>query len=292
MRGGILISVDLLDNNIYKTNPTFTATNEIAEFTQPLKKIGLEYFTFDRHYNDNSRFSLTNSGKWIEHYWREKLYKNAIFEKDTSKFADGHVFWNWLQREPVYSAAADYGIDNGITLVDKQENYYDFLHFGAINNSSINNDYLIDKLHYLHQFSHIFKHKMYRIIQIAEKYKIQVPVNEFSASVAEKRISEGRVANSDFYGSLGKRDAGRIYLDGSFNNTWLTQREFKTMVLLTQGFSISEVAIQLNISDDAINKYVKNIKDKLNCKTLCELGCAIGKILAKNAYLFSFEKLD
>ena len=67
-----------------------------------------------------------------------KLYKDAVFEKDAFRFIDGHGFWSWLQREPLYSAAANYGVDKGITPMDKQENYYDFLHFDAINNSLIN----------------------------------------------------------------------------------------------------------------------------------------------------------
>lgn len=105
---------------------------------------------------------------------------------------------------------------------------------------------------------------MHPPIPIAEKYKIHVPANEFSVNASEKCISEGHVANSDFHSTLGKRNTGGIYFDRSFKSTWLSKREFKTIILLTQGLSISEVAIRLKISDDTVNKYVKNIKYKLN----------------------------
>lgn len=288
----ILISVDLLDSNLYKTNPTFTSVNEVVEFTRPLKIIGLGYFTFDRHYHDNSRFSLTNSGKWIEHYWRKKLYENAIFEKDTSKFVSGHVFWNWLQREPVYSTAADYGIDHGITFIEKHDNYYDFLYFGALNNDSVDNDYLIDKLFQLNQFISIFKYKMRHLIEVAEKYKIHVPPDAHSAHAMKNNNLNDRTSNSDLRDLFSKRDVSKIYLGDDHKKTWLTRREFDMMALLTQGFSTSDAAIRLGISNNAINKYIKNIKDKLDCKTLCELGYVTGKLIAKNSHPFSFKIPD
>jgi hypothetical protein len=111
-----MTSIELLDESFYKTNPLFTSINIISEFTKPLKVLNMGYFTFDRHYHDNSRISLTNSGDWIKHYWKNKLYEGSIFEKDHLNFSNGHVLWNWLNREPVYSTASLYGIDNGITI--------------------------------------------------------------------------------------------------------------------------------------------------------------------------------
>ena len=276
----------LLGNDFYKNNPLFTSTGVIVEFSAPLTLLRLDYFTFDRHYCDGSRISLTNAADWIEYYWKAKLYESAIFEKDHLKFRDGHVFWSWLNRDPVYSAASLYGIDGGITISEKHENYCDFFNFGSVNNRSITDDYLVECLPWMHQFTGLFKYRMKDLISDAEKHKFPVPGIVNQSDCIQHVISHANTLVDSQHKYIGQNNFSRIYLGDDFGNSYLTKKEFELVMLLAGGSTTAEAGFKLEISSDTINKHIKNITEKLNCKTLCEVGFSVGKIASRIAYPF------
>jgi len=283
-----MTKLELLDETFYETNPLFTSTNSIIELTKPLKKLNLSYFTFDRHYTDNSRISLTSSADWIRHYWKHKLYENSIFERDHLQFSGGHVLWSWLSREPVYSTASLYGIDHGITITEKHEDYCDFFNFGSINNDAITSEYLINNLPFLYQFAAFFKYRMKDLISNAEKHKFRVSVPQRNnASPIEP---DAEINGEIFWQSMGQKSTSRIYLGDDFENSYLTKKEFELASLLIRGLNASAAATKLRISNDTVNKHIKNIKIKLNCSTLCELGFAMSKIGGGITYHFKNGK--
>jgi DNA-binding CsgD family transcriptional regulator len=265
-----------LDHQFYKDNPVFTSANLILEFIRPLKSLDLSYFTFDRHYRDNARVSLTSSADWIGHYWSHKLYENSVFERDHAKFTDGHVLWNWLNREPVYSSAALYGIENGITIIEKYQAYSDFFHFAPLGCSALNGGDLIEKLPLLHQFSALFKSRLKTLIQTADRAR-------FTAGPPQGAASTGNCALLTANATDRIHNTRRTYLGDEFANAYLTKKELELAILLARGCSAARAAIELEISNDTVNKHIRNIKNKLNCKTLCELGFAIGKSSARIA---------
>jgi len=266
----------LLDGKFYETNPLFTSTSVITEFIKPLKKLNLSYFTFDRHYIDNSRISLTTSVDWIRHYWEYKLYENSIFEKDHLKFSGGHVLWSWLSREPVYSTASLYGIDHGITITEKHEDYCDFLNFGSVNDDSVTSEHLIKNLPFLYQFTAFFKYRMKDLISNAENHKFHVAIPPRDNS--SRNEPDAEIDGKIFFQSMDQKSPSRIYLNDDFESSYLTKKEFELASLLIRGFNSSAAAAKLGVSNDAVNKHVKNLKRKLNCSTLCELGFAMSKI--------------
>jgi DNA-binding CsgD family transcriptional regulator len=267
---------ELLDDKFYETNPLFTSTSAIIEFTKPLKKLNLSYFTFDRHYIDNSRISLTSSVDWIRHYWEYKLYEKSVFERDHLKFSGGHVLWSWLSREPVYSTASLYGIDHGITIAEKHGDYCDFLNFGSVNNDAVTSEYLIKNLPFLYQFTAFFKYRMKDLISNAEKnkFKVSVPQCDNISRIKLDAEIDGKI----FCQSMDQKNTSRIYLGDDFKNSYLTRKEFELANLLIHGLNASAAAAKLGVSNDTVNKHIKNLKAKLNCSTLCELGFAMSKI--------------
>jgi len=272
------------NTSFFETNPSFTATNEVVELTRPLAALGLSYFTFDRHYVDGGRIVLTNHAQWIKHYWKSGLFKRAIFERAPSHFMNGHVLWDWLNREPIYSEAALHGIDHGVTLTKVREHCSDFFHFGALN-KHITNEFIINNMAYLCKFASVFEHKMKSFIKNAENDKI-IPHASNSIWAATSRavdITQDAFEDS-LLGLLGKREASRIFLGEEFFYGHLTRGEAILIRELVSGASCSDISRRLNISDDAVNKRIKSIKTKLGGKTLCEIGFVAGRLCANALY--------
>ncbi len=162
---GLAPKIFIPDESFYRNHVTFTSVNVMQDMIKCLSIIGINYFTFDRTYDDGSHIRLTSAGAWIEHYYREKLYNLAIFEKHPLTFSKGVVFWSWLSRAPIYSTASLFDIDNGLTITQPHKTYCDFYHFGTNRDNKIAEAVLSSKLDYLYRFIAIFQQKAYRLIK-------------------------------------------------------------------------------------------------------------------------------
>lgn len=278
-----------LGEKFYQSHITFQSVSAITEMTKPLNAIGLSYFTFDRTYQDGSHLRLTNAGRWIEAYYRNELYNVAIFEKDPRLFTNGYVFWSWLNREPIYSAAAKYNIDHGLTLIQVHDNYSDFFHFGTTCNNYIAAEILIEKLPFLYRFIAYFKQQARHLIAQAETERFKLPVLEEKqihlANLQAER-GEGEQALNEW---LQKTEVTRLYLGDKFDNAYLTRREMDIFWLLKDGEKPTDIAKRLNLSHRTLETHIKNLKDKLKCSTLFELGFVLGSFGAQNIYPFTIS---
>lgn len=253
------------DENFYQNNVTFTSVALIQELLQSLKGIGLNYFTFDRTYNDGSHIRLTSAGKWIEHYYRKKLYDVAIFERNPSVFSEGFMFWSWLDRA-VYKEAALFDIAHGLTITQPHKSYCDFYHFGTSVNNHISEAVLSTQIDTLHRFIAIFHQKSYNLIKKAELNRFILPTKnnlEFSLSdlTATKQIL-----------NLNQGNIKRFYLGDEYENSYLTGKEVEVLIHLSKGNRLADIAKILYISEKTVETHIENIKNKLKCRTMFELG--------------------
>lgn len=273
----------LLDENFYKNHVTFSSVDDIVQITKPLESIGLSYFTFDRTYEDGTHIRLTNAGKWIESYYRTELYKSAIFEKDPRLFCNGFVFWSWLNREPIYSAASEHNIDHGLTIIERHGQYSDFYHFGTTLDNFISQEKLISQINFLYRFVAYFKQEAHKLLMDAEKtrFALAVPAHKEIYLQELKHNTPG-----DLDDLLKKTEVSRLYLGDQFDNAYLTRRELDILSLLKEGNKPVQIAKELAVSNRTLETHMKNIKEKFKCNTLFDLGFKLGAIGAKNLYPF------
>jgi hypothetical protein len=274
------------DNNFYSTHVTFTSVNNIKTLSSCLSTIGINYFTFDRTYKDNSHIRLTNAGEWITHYYNKKLYDSAIFEQSPKLFNDGYVFWSWLKREPIYSEASLFNIDHGLTITQPHNNYCDFYHFGTSCDNPIPTSQLIANLPYLYQFIALFKEKAYKLIIEAENTRFILPITALT-EINLKDIAHPDVKILDIYQN---NEIRRLHLGDEFENCYLTNQEIKILAHLKCGKKVHEVAGYLYISERTAETHLNNIKNKLKCKTMFELGGITNSLGIHNIYPIKINK--
>jgi DNA-binding CsgD family transcriptional regulator len=275
-----------LDESFYQSHITFSSVPDMVQISKPLAAIGLSYFTFDRTYQDGSHLRLTNAGKWIESYYRSKLYNAAIFEKDPRLFCSGFVFWSWLAREPIYSAASEHNIDHGLTIIEKHKLYSDFFHFGTTRNEFIAPEKLIGKINFLYRFIAYFRQKMRRVIIQAENTRLILPTPAQNICLSDLKPQEDV---KQFSALLDKTKISRLYLGDAFDNAYLTRREIVIVEQLKEGKKPLQIAGELKISYRTLETHIKNIKEKLKCDTLFELGFQLGSINMQNIYPFKID---
>lgn len=275
-----------IDEKFFRSHITFTSVSEITEIAKPLSSLGFTYFTFDRHYSDNSRICLTNSGKWIEHYWRSGLYKEAVFEKDPMNFFNGYVFWNWLKREPIYSAAADHDIDHGITFTEVGKEYSDFYHFGTSRQHPMSHENIMRLMNPIHRFIAHFKQRTEKLVSKASAEKNLFPVygeerKRIKSSDLNEQLHQGNL--SEF---LKSTEITKLFLGEKFNHRYLTRKEVHVVSALIENGTLQSASNAIGLSRNTFDFHINNIKCKLECDTLFQLGCKIGAITERNIYPF------
>lgn len=259
------------NDSFYKNHVTFTSVCDIQDIVKTdLLRTGFDYFTFDRAYYDGSHLKLTSAGKWIEHYYRNKLYDVCLWDSAPELFDNSYLFWSWLKREPVYSQAKLFNIDNGLTIIKTHKNYCDFYNFGTSIDNVIPAQNIISNINLLHNFVAIFNEKARNLIFEAERNRFILPIKQ-EQDIQLENIKKIDVSN------LGR--VKHLYLGDEFDNCYLTGKELQIMQNLIAGKNMSNIAKELFISTRTVETHVSHVKDKLKCKTIFELGfisCKLG----------------
>lgn len=255
-------------------HPCLVFSNEIKEICKPLYLIGLDYFTLDRIYNNKSRIILTNRPDWILHYYNNNYYEYNLF--DHNKIYNTFTPWHILKQNPVYTAAAEFNISSGLTIIKPQNKFCDFYNFGAsASKSNLSDMYSLASNGLLERFIIYFIEKAAKLLKAVEKNKILLPTsNDFyfpSKSSNYEFLQEKRL-----FLSLTK--INKVYLGERFNNEYLTKRELQCIMQLNQGKTCQEIASSLHISRRTMEVHLSHIKAKLNCETLYELGAVLEKL--------------
>lgn len=278
-----------ISEDFFRSHITFTSVSEITEIAKPLSRLGFTYFTFDRHYSDNSRICLTNSGKWIEHYWRSGLYKEAVFEKDPMNFFNGYVFWNWLNREPIYSSAAEHDIDHGITFTEVNEKYSDFYHFGTCRQNPMSHEHIMQLMSAIHRFIAHFKQKTSKLISKAAAEKELFPVYGGERKLIKPTDLNTQINQGNLSEFLKSTEITKLFLGEKFNHRYLTRKEIYVVSSLLENGTLQTASESIGLSRNTFDFHINNIKNKLECKTLFQLGCKIGAISERNIYPFKIN---
>lgn len=278
----------MLGEEFYKEHITFTAAQDMQTFAKPLHVIGINYFTYDKNYDDGTHIRLTTHGHWIENYYREEIYNGAIFEKDLRLFDNGYVFWSWLNREPVYAAAAEHDIDHGITIIRKQSKSCDFYHFGTSCKNFLSPEKLLENLNLLYRFIDFFHEQAAGLIYRAEKTRIRLPnLHSEYIKLPSLKTFPTQAAFAEF---LNKTEVQRLYLGEKFNNSYLTRREIDIVRMLITGKRAVEISQELILSDRTLEVHMSHIKDKFKCHSLFELGFLLGSLGPKSLYPFEMSE--
>lgn len=277
-----------INERFFRSNITFTSVGEVREIAKPLSNLGLTYFTFDRHYNDGSRICLTTAGKWIEHYWRSGLYQAAVFEKDPMNFFNGYVFWDWLNREPIYSAASEHDIDHGVTISEINKQYSDFFHFGTSRDNNFPNEEIIKIMGPLYRFIAYFKQNMRKLIAQAAEQRNDFPVCGSERKLIRHSDLNAHISQGNLETFLQNTSITRLYLGEQFNDAYLTRQEILVLSEIMKEANFSDAAKALGMSRSTYNYHINNAKKKLQAKNLVQLGHAIKTIDidTKNIYPF------
>lgn len=249
----------------WKQDITFRTISDIVSICEPLMQcFNIHYFTYDKVYHDGSSIRLTTHGHWVEYYYAKELYRKATFDKDPKHYRNGFALWQNLRREPVYSAAYEFDIDNGVTLIQAQSTSCEFFHFSGTPQQHYLNRFYIENINLLERFICYFKEKAALIIKLAESNRLYLPRESSEFNTLEEK-------QSLFISDIDHLNSDVTYKNFILNSP-LTPKEREVIHWLRKGKTALEISIILNQSVRTVEMHINHIKMKLRCKTLFQLG--------------------
>jgi hypothetical protein len=116
---------------------------DMDELLTPIKRMGVNYFTFMRNFKNGDQIYLSNINGWVEDYYQQGLYRQFI-SKSPDDYSTSRVIWPKEKPLAVFDLARErYNSDHGVTYIKTRKGYSDYYFFSTTKeNSTIINFYL------------------------------------------------------------------------------------------------------------------------------------------------------
>lgn len=243
---------------------SLNSSNHVQEICdQILNSIGITYFNYIKIYNnDCSRELLTNNADWINHFYQNGLYHSIGAVDVEHLLPKGYFLWSEMdEKDPIYLQGRDFfNIDNGISFVIKRQDItYLYIFASKREQHAINNFYL-GNLDLLQRFIHYFTDKGQNLIKEAGKNRIHLPNPQL---VNPHRVNNIILSDKQRKGFLEATPVNRYFLLNESDDLYLTTKQAECASLLAKGLTSKQMAKHMNISFRTVEKYVLDVRHKI-----------------------------
>jgi len=245
------MSFQLSDSHI-----TLTSSDAVKDICKPLKShLGITTFSYVKINPDLSRIHLDTNCEWIEFFYKnfERYYKDSLTE--ASHCQSGLQILHNLEDNACIRDSLDFNIGNGIVISTHEKNETELVYFALNhdkNDSALLN--LISNQDLLYKFIPYFREQANPLLAKAKKSLIKLPFLNSETSI--KSLNKINLTRKIFLSDIGLKKSPQI-----------SPQESEVLRYTANDLTAKEVAQRMGISYRTVEKYIYNLKFKLNCKT-------------------------
>lgn len=237
------------------------AVNErVKKICEPLNTLGITTFTHTRCFQDGKAMRIASNLEWSKKFFENNFhihsqgYQQNIKEASDEKNDLKIYVWNGIPENEIYSALQQYGIWNGITICENDEQSIGGWSFGSSMDTPNMVNFLLSNIKILKHFILYFKDTAHDILDTSDQRKLyQIPGFSLDCDVDNKMYS----LIKEFFK---KTKINRYYLKDN-KNIYLSPREFECLFYLSTGKNMKQVAQVLNLSPRTVETYLVKIKN-------------------------------
>lgn len=247
-----------------KKHFSLNSCNEVDQLCSPLNTIGITYFNYIKIYHkDSSRELLTNNSSWIDHFYKNSLYKSVGTVDIEHLLPKGYFLWSELDsNDPIYAQGREsFNIDNGVSFVIKRKDVtFLYIFASTRDNHSINNFY-VRNIDLFKRFILYFNDTGSSLIKKAAKNRIYLPEKQI---ITPERIIKNNISELTREKFYNKTNVDRFYLLSESDDLYLTKKQAECATYFIEGATAKECAKLLNISHRTVEGYLSDIKSKIH----------------------------
>lgn len=266
-----------MENSFLKTKAFDLAVNSREPidtfFSGVIKRLDATYVLHRRLYNDGRHFYLCNRPDVMDCYFSNNLHNYGQCQRHPSVFKPGYVLWDsWRSWETDIEgwlkvgkpAADEFNVDHGLSVFYPNKGYCDIYDFSV---GKYNTNGNINYMTNFQQILNSITSYQEQAIRLIAKADASAALLDYDSTVD---LYQDKPNNKILAFSV--KQFGQViypYL--------LTRREIETIYWLIRGKTVPEAALLLRISKRTVETYVNNVKCKLACKSLFQIGHIVGK---------------
>jgi DNA-binding CsgD family transcriptional regulator len=248
--------------NQLKNYPSLLLHKDIAEICRPFfQQSNFCFLNIIRLYDNGRVLYLCDNPAWLQHYLSNGFPSIGAFEQNPIFKQEEYVLWSALgDQDPILIYTREmFNLHHGITLISPFLGGCDYFNFGTFKKERAIMGDMCTQVEELQHFSKNLLDKIKRVMTTHEKYALDLTTFKQQPTIIQPENK-------------------RLYLGALYDYTHLTSKELECLNKLISGQTIPEIAANLKVSVRTVEKHIENIKQKLHCKTQCELGYLAAKL--------------
>lgn len=232
----------------------------ISEICEPLQKFfGFNLVTYRRFYLDGKLLYIFNNKKWMDFVLNEELWITSKFKEQIRKInSDASIFSLWdekyLDTDVVYQGLHTHNIWNGLSVYKKFDTYVETFAFAGDKSSSELLNFYVNHPEVIEHFILYFREKFNAFLKKIDP-KILIP---FSI----QHLIETPVLNEKIDDFFKETPINRFQIEEKLG---ISYREMQCLIWAIKGKTSKEIARLLKLSHRSVEKYLDNIKTKMDC---------------------------
>lgn len=257
---------------ILAKHPIITEADSLQALCHPLERFGIGYFCHVRMHADGRMNAMCNNPAWTEHYVRHDYQNIDLHVNQQAKVAN-FILWDMLEKKggnlTLSEDSHHFGLNNTFSIVKPFSGYTDFYHFALK---------AADSNAYQKYLSSVVELEMF-ILHYVDKVKSSKSLQkayEISLKVQDEQSSVNGI-HPPAFDSAGVNARKLKYYGHDIHNA-LSSRELTIVKWLLYGKTANEISIILGLAHSTVNNHITNIKRKLGCYSMFQLGSKIQEL--------------
>ncbi|MCK4608137.1 MAG: hypothetical protein KAT71_01535 [Gammaproteobacteria bacterium] len=259
-----------------KNHIALTSVNDIDTICQPLfQNTNIDFLWYGKYYQDGTVVVLSSDIDFQNHVLGDisdkivnwKTFDSIIFNHPNI-LHNGTKQFSWLVENitlpHIFSSFVDnFGLRNGIEIVEKIGNCYEVFWFDSRSNISPLNFYL-NNFDILEKFTLYFREQISTLLHHNENFKINIPNRDPNALAkmqqAAQEMNSNKISLANIHSSL---QIKKYPFEHNSKTIQLSPKELACLQHLSYGYTQKEIGKACGISDRTVESHLEHIKAKL-----------------------------
>lgn len=230
---------------------TLVHSSHVQKVCAPLLKLGINYFSMLRIYDDKKVIRLANQNAWTEYTHQENLYSRT---NQLPLYPSHYVGVNQVVDENVLNIIKDYGSEQGFMINFRYEDYVDRYYFCFTLGQGFMQSMVLERLEVLYQFLAYFHEQTQTLILDIQKNQ-PVYVSDFPVA------DEGKNINALINSFLDEVSLKHLTLNIKGQAIKLTSQKIQLIQLWQQGLTAKKIAKETQLSYRTVQFYLQQLKE-------------------------------